>query len=126
MLAYTTSSPNASTIAGSNVAFNPPAQIPTVAGDWYAQLIQTASRLGAVGETATPRGPQTRRTLSGRVRFCLHLKVPCAPNASVNSLHDRAGEVCSGKRLAKRWSRPRWGPEGARRRLEKGDCGRLN
>jgi ABC-type molybdate transport system substrate-binding protein len=35
VLAYSTASRNAATIAAPNVAFNPPAQIPPVAPDWY-------------------------------------------------------------------------------------------
>lgn len=40
VLAYTTNSRNAATIAASAGGFNPPQQIPQAAADWYAQLTQ--------------------------------------------------------------------------------------
>src|ERR1700719_1694085 len=40
VLAYTTSSKNAATIAAPSEVFNPPASVPAVADDWYIQLMQ--------------------------------------------------------------------------------------
>jgi molybdate/tungstate transport system substrate-binding protein len=56
VLAYTTSSRNAATIAASNVAFNPPSQIPPVADDWYAQLGQTGVTIGGSNPFLDPSG----------------------------------------------------------------------
>jgi molybdate/tungstate transport system substrate-binding protein len=56
VLAYTTSSRNAATIAAPNVAFNPPSQIPPVADDWYAQLAQAGVTIGGSNPFLDPSG----------------------------------------------------------------------
>src|SRR5262249_23725702 len=55
-LAYTVSSKNAATIADPNVSFNPPAQIPPVAGNWYAQLTQSGVLVGGSNPFLDPSG----------------------------------------------------------------------
>jgi molybdate/tungstate transport system substrate-binding protein len=56
VLAYSTASRNASTIAEPGVAFNPPAQVPPVAGDWYGQLTQTGVLIGGSNPFLDPSG----------------------------------------------------------------------
>jgi ABC-type molybdate transport system substrate-binding protein len=56
VLADSTASKNAATIVAPNVAFNPPAQIPPVADDWYTQLTQTGLALGGSNPFLDPSG----------------------------------------------------------------------
>jgi hypothetical protein len=44
VLAYTTNSKNAATIAASGAAFDPPGSVPAVAEDWFTQLMQQELR----------------------------------------------------------------------------------
>jgi len=52
VLAYTTASRNAATIAAPGV-FNPPASVPNAAGDWYAQLLSPGVTVGGLPATLT-------------------------------------------------------------------------
>jgi molybdate/tungstate transport system substrate-binding protein len=56
VLAYTTNSKNAATIAESDTAFNPPTSIPAVAGDWYTQLMQSGVTIGGSHPFLDPSG----------------------------------------------------------------------
>jgi molybdate/tungstate transport system substrate-binding protein len=56
VLAYNVASKNATTIVAPNVAFNPPAQIPPVADDWYSQLAQTGVVIGGSNPFLDPSG----------------------------------------------------------------------
>ena len=55
-LAYTTASRNAATIAGADAPFNPPASVPTVAADWYAQLTQPGVVIAGSNPFLDPSG----------------------------------------------------------------------
>ncbi len=56
VLAYTTSSRNAGTIAGTDAPFSPPASVPTVAADWYSQLTQTGVVIAGSNPFLDPSG----------------------------------------------------------------------
>lgn len=56
VLAYTTNSKNAATIAEADTAFNPPTSIPAVAGDWYTQLMQSGVTIGGSHPFLDPSG----------------------------------------------------------------------
>jgi molybdate/tungstate transport system substrate-binding protein len=56
VLAYSTDSKNAATIAAPNVAFNPPGQIPPAADNWYAQLTQPGVLIGGSNPFLDPSG----------------------------------------------------------------------
>ena len=56
VLAYTTASRGAATIAVPNVAFNPPAQIPPVADNWYTQLLAAGVLIGGSNPFLDPSG----------------------------------------------------------------------
>jgi molybdate/tungstate transport system substrate-binding protein len=56
VLAYNTASRRAATIAVPNVAFNPPAQVPPVVDDWYAQLTQPGVLIGGSNPFLDPSG----------------------------------------------------------------------
>ena len=56
VLAYNTASKNAATIVAPNVAFNPPAQVPPVADDWYSQLTQAGVAIGGSNPFLDPSG----------------------------------------------------------------------
>jgi molybdate/tungstate transport system substrate-binding protein len=56
VLAYTTASRSASTIAAANIAFNPPAQIPPVADNWYQQLTGPGVSIGGSNPFLDPSG----------------------------------------------------------------------
>jgi ABC-type molybdate transport system substrate-binding protein len=56
VLAYTTASKGAATIAAPNVAFNPPAQIPPVADNWYTQLLAAGVLIGGSNPFLDPSG----------------------------------------------------------------------
>jgi molybdate/tungstate transport system substrate-binding protein len=56
VLAYTTNSKNAATIAAPGTAFNPPGSVPAVAGDWYTQLMQSGVTIGGSHPFLDPSG----------------------------------------------------------------------
>jgi molybdate/tungstate transport system substrate-binding protein len=56
VLAYNVSSRNAATIADASVSFNPPAQIPPVAANWYVQLTQSGVLIGGSNPFLDPSG----------------------------------------------------------------------
>lgn len=56
VLAYNIASKNAASIAVANVAFNPPAQLPSVADNWYAQLAQPGVLIGGSNPFLDPSG----------------------------------------------------------------------
>lgn len=56
VLAYTTSGTKAATIAAPNTAFDPPASIPKVAADWYAQLTEIGVATGGSNPFLDPSG----------------------------------------------------------------------
>jgi molybdate/tungstate transport system substrate-binding protein len=56
VLAYSTASRNAATIVAPNVAFNPPAQTPPVADDWYLQLTQPGVVIAGSNPFLDPSG----------------------------------------------------------------------
>jgi molybdate/tungstate transport system substrate-binding protein len=56
VLAYTTNSKNAATIAASGTAFNPPGSVPAVAEDWYTQLMQAGATIGGSHPFLDPSG----------------------------------------------------------------------
>jgi len=56
VLAYTTSSKQADTIAAPGGTFNPPASVPTAAADWYTQLTQTGVTIGGSHPFLDPSG----------------------------------------------------------------------
>jgi len=56
VLAYTTNSKNAATIAMPNSTFNPPDTIPDAAVDWYAQLIQPGVAIAGSHPFLDPSG----------------------------------------------------------------------
>jgi molybdate/tungstate transport system substrate-binding protein len=56
VLAYTVTSKNASSIVAPNVSFNPPAQIPPVASNWYALLTQSGVSIGGSNPFLDPSG----------------------------------------------------------------------
>ena len=56
VLAYNTSSKKAASIVAPNVSFNPPAQIPPVASDWYVQLTQPGVLIGGSNPFLDPSG----------------------------------------------------------------------
>jgi len=56
VLAYTTNSKNAATIAASGAAFDPPGSVPAVAEDWYTQLMQSGVTIGGSHPFLDPSG----------------------------------------------------------------------
>jgi molybdate/tungstate transport system substrate-binding protein len=56
VLAYTTASKNASTIAAPGTAFDPPASVPDAASDWTTQLTQTGVLVGGSHPFLDPSG----------------------------------------------------------------------
>lgn len=56
VLAYTTASKQADTIAAPGGAFNPPASVPDAAADWYTQLTQTGVTIGGSHPFLDPSG----------------------------------------------------------------------
>jgi molybdate/tungstate transport system substrate-binding protein len=56
ILAYTTNSKSAATIAASGTAFDPPNSVPAVAGDWYTQLMQSGVTIGGSHPFLDPSG----------------------------------------------------------------------
>ncbi len=56
VLAYTTSSKQANTIAALGSTFNPPASVPDAAADWYTQLTQTGVTIGGSHPFLDPSG----------------------------------------------------------------------
>ena len=56
VLAYTTNSKNAATIAASGTPFNPPNSVPPVADDWYTQLMQSGVTIGSSHPFLDPSG----------------------------------------------------------------------
>jgi molybdate/tungstate transport system substrate-binding protein len=56
VLAYTTNSKNAATIAASGSAFNPPDSVSAVADDWYTQLMQAGVTIGGSHPFLDPSG----------------------------------------------------------------------
>jgi molybdate/tungstate transport system substrate-binding protein len=56
VLAYTTSSKNAATIAAPGGVFNPPASVPDAAADWYAQLTRPGVTVGGSHPFLDPSG----------------------------------------------------------------------
>lgn len=56
VLAYTTSSRNAGTIAGTDAPFSPPASVPTVAADWFSQLTQAGVLIAGSNPFLDPSG----------------------------------------------------------------------
>jgi len=56
VLAYTTASKNASTIAAPGTVFDPPASVPDVASNWYAQLSQAGVVVGGSHPFLDPSG----------------------------------------------------------------------
>jgi molybdate/tungstate transport system substrate-binding protein len=56
VLAYTTNSKNAATIAAPNGTFNPPTSVPDAAADWYAQLTQAGVTIGGSHPFLDPSG----------------------------------------------------------------------
>ena len=56
VLAYTTNSKSAATIAAPGSAFNPPDSVPSVASDWYTQLMQSGVTIGGSHPFLDPSG----------------------------------------------------------------------
>ena len=56
VLAYTTNSKNAGTIAPANSTFSPPAFVPPAAADWYSQLTQTGVNIAGSHPFLDPSG----------------------------------------------------------------------
>lgn len=56
VLAYTTNSKNAASIAVAGGAFNPPASVPVVADDWYMQLMQPGVAIAGSHPFLDPSG----------------------------------------------------------------------
>jgi len=56
VLAYTTSSLNAATIATSGGGFNPPTSVPNAAADWFMQLARTGAAIGGSNPFLDPSG----------------------------------------------------------------------
>jgi ABC-type molybdate transport system substrate-binding protein len=56
VLAYTTNSKNATTIAAPNGVFNPPTSVPDAAADWYTKLTQTGVTIGGSHPFLDPSG----------------------------------------------------------------------
>jgi molybdate/tungstate transport system substrate-binding protein len=56
VLAYTTNSKNAATIAASGAAFDPPGSVPAVAEDWFTQLMQSGVTIGGSHPFLDPSG----------------------------------------------------------------------
>jgi molybdate/tungstate transport system substrate-binding protein len=56
VLAYTTNSKNAATIAAPNSVFNPPGTIPDAASDWYKQLVQPGVAIAGSHPFLDPSG----------------------------------------------------------------------
>jgi len=56
VLAYTSNSKNAATIAVPGVAFNPPESVPPTVDDWYSQLMQSGVVIGGFHPFLDPTG----------------------------------------------------------------------
>jgi ABC-type molybdate transport system substrate-binding protein len=56
VLAYTTNSINAATIASPNTVFNPPGSVPDAAADWFSQLMQAGVAIGGSHPFLDPSG----------------------------------------------------------------------
>ena len=56
VLAYTTASRNAGTVAGTEAVFSPPGSVPTVAADWASQLTQAEVVIGGSNPFLDPSG----------------------------------------------------------------------
>ena len=56
VLAYSTNSRNANSIAGLDAPFNPPGSVPTAAADWYEQITQPGVLIGATNPFLDPTG----------------------------------------------------------------------
>jgi ABC-type molybdate transport system substrate-binding protein len=56
VMAYTTASKNAATIAAANGVFAPPAAIPDAAADWFQQLTQPGVAIGGSHPFLDPSG----------------------------------------------------------------------
>ena len=56
VLAYSTNSRNADSIAGLDAPFNPPNSVPTAATDWYEQIVQPGVLIGDTNPFLDPTG----------------------------------------------------------------------